>query len=68
MEPHQALDSKLSFPLKIGSFIHQLLSTYILEFDFFHNNLFYDCSLVVTSTYVKRLYNVSKRLRLNKPM
>ena len=62
----QAFVSKLSFTLKM---VNLLTENYlhILEFEYFSIKTFCDCSLAETSIYVKGLYNISERLRLNKP-
>ena len=63
-EPREALISKLTYPLKmVHLFTSNYLSIYIFEFHYFSITTFCDFSLAVTSTYVKCLYNVSKRLR-----
>ena len=64
---HQVFVSKLGFTLKMVNFFTDNY-LHILEFECFSiKKTFCDCSFAETSTYVKGLYNVSERLRLNKP-
>ena len=62
-ELYQALIFALNFPLiMVHLFTGDYQHTYCIS------KTSRGCSLVVTSTYAKRLYYVSKRLCLNKPM